>query len=41
MFDFGIVKFAFWYLWILIKWSWPILLLAFLGLYLNYRIRNR
>jgi len=37
MIAFDFVKLAFWWLWILIKWSWPILLLAFAGLYLNYR----
>lgn len=37
----GIIKAAILWLWILFKWSWPILLLAFAGLYLNYRIRNR
>lgn len=37
MIAFDFIKLAVWYLWILLKWSWPILLLAFLGLYLNYR----
>lgn len=37
MIEFDFIKLALGWFWLLIKYSWPILLLAFLGLYLNYR----
>lgn len=39
MISFEFVKLAVWWLWILVKYSWPILIVAFVGSY--FGLRNR